>query len=96
MAVPSHAEIMEKVQDGTLIEAIFKRHWDCGPSEHGPFTDMLAEIHNQGHIDLVAGLSPDFLNQYSGQSKWIGQMVYASLLGKLDIPPVLLLDAIER
>lgn len=96
MAVPSHAEIMKKVREGTLIEAIFKRHWDCWPSEYGPYTDTLSEIHNQGHLDLAEGLSSDFLSHYPGHSKLIGRMVYASLLGKLNIPFAPLLDVIER
>ena len=96
MAVPSYAEIMEKVQEGTLIDAIFNRYWKSDYSEYGPYTDTLAQVHNDGAIDLVEGVSEEFLSRYTDIRRAIGKMVYASLLGKLNIGLPTLLAVIER
>ncbi|WP_339470233.1 hypothetical protein [Pseudomonas capeferrum] len=96
MAVPSYPEIMEKVQEGTLIDAIFNRHWGCTYSEYEPYTDTLARIHNEGALDLVEGVSEEFLSRYTDMRRVIGKMVYARLLGKLNVDLPALLDVIER
>lgn len=95
MAMLLRAEIMEKSRDGSLIEDLFTQRRDCWTPEFYAFTDLLAEMHNSGQIDLVNGLSPISLTVFSGILGHQGQRVYEGVLGKLDISLSTLLELIE-
>lgn len=96
MAMLSHAEIMERSGNGSLIEDLFTQRRDCWTPEFRAFTDLLAEMHNRGQIDLVSGLSPDILSRFSGMMGFQGQRVYEGVLGKLDISLSTLMEIIEH
>lgn len=94
-APPTRAEILQKAAEGSLLDALFDeygRHW-FEPDD--PTIALLASLHNEGEIDLLALVSPAALEPHKGHRFFQGQHLYQALITKLDASAEALMWAVE-
>nr|WP_314481441.1 hypothetical protein [uncultured Pseudomonas sp.] len=103
MILPTRAEIVERTQNGTLLEAVFSDRWGCRYQHFEPIAQELANAHNEGDIDLLKTLSPSkpddaikkALERYGDHRGYQGRRVYSLAIERLETSAIRLLEALR-
>ncbi|MDA3136002.1 hypothetical protein HG619_06230 [Pseudomonas syringae] len=66
MALPTIDEIARLGQTETLPDIIFSARFPCDFSEQETFARLLAQMHNDGLVDLLAPLDEALVQKYPG------------------------------
>lgn len=89
------AEILVHAVKGSLLHAIFHEYGRRWLDENDPTIQALAELHNEGAIDLLGIVTRDAIQAFEGQIFWAGQQVYRALISRLQAPAEALLHAVQ-
>ncbi|NWA28555.1 hypothetical protein HX866_27065 [Pseudomonas gingeri] len=95
MTVPTRADIVAEAERGTLLDAIFRNFWGCSYQDYDALTDVLADAHNDGEVELLNVLEPCALDLFHGHVREHGRQIYGRLLGKLNTPAASILFAFD-
>lgn len=94
-AAPTRAEILQKAADRTLFDALFDDYGRYWFEPNDPTIALLASLHNEHEIDLLALVSPEALEPHKGNRFFQGQHVYQALITQLDASAEALMQTVE-
>ncbi len=92
---PTRAEILGKAADGSLFDALFDEYGRFWFEPDDPTIELLATLHNEGEVDLLALVTSEALEPHKGHRFFQGQLVYQALIARLDASAETLLDVVE-
>lgn len=95
MALPTTDEIARLGQTETLPDIIFSDRFRCDFNEQETFAQLLAQMHNDGRVDLLAPLDEALVQNHSGYSRVHGIQIFERVLGKLNVPALHILRAFD-
>jgi hypothetical protein len=88
-------ELINHANRGTLLHAIFHEYGRLWSDENDPKIEALANLHNQGKIDILAIVTREAIHPFQGQIFWGGQQVYRVLISRLQAPAERLLQTVQ-
>ncbi|NMN07512.1 MULTISPECIES: hypothetical protein [unclassified Novosphingobium] len=88
-------EILQKATDGSLFDALFDEYGRFWFEPDDPTIELLATLHNDGDVDLLALITPEALEPHKGHRFFQGQHVYQALIARLDASAETLLNVVE-
>lgn len=92
---PTRAEILGKAADGSLFDALFDEYGRFWFEPDDPTIELLATLHNEGEVDLLALVTSEALEPHKGHRFFQGQHVYQALIARLDASAETLLNVVE-
>lgn len=95
MSEEIRADILERAAHGVLLDAIFREYGKHSSEDADPTIAALADLHNEGAIDLLAIVTLEALEPYKGYIFFRGQHIYNKLISHLDAPAEALVAAVE-
>lgn len=95
MALPTIDEIARLGQTETLPDIIFSARFPCDFSEQETFARLLAQMHNDGLVDLLTPLDDALVQKYPGCRSIHGVQIFERVLGKLNVPALHVLKAFD-
>jgi hypothetical protein len=84
-----------KAADGSLFDALFDEYGRFWFEPDDPTIELLATLHNEGEVDLLALVTSEALEPHKGHRFFQGQLVYQALIARLDASAETLLDVVE-
>lgn len=95
MTLPTRAEVVDMAKNGTLLEAVFSDRWQSRYQQFDAIAQLLADIHNEGHVDLLKTLSASGLGAFGGFKGYQGRRIYSFAIERLNTSITALLPALR-
>lgn len=89
------AAILAHDAAGTLLDALFNEYGKNWYDDTDPFLISLADLHNEGEIELLAIVTPQSIEPYKETSFFEGQNLYRTLIPHIEAPAAELLTVVQ-
>lgn len=95
MTLPTLTDVVELAKDGDLLEAVFSDRWQCRYQHFDAIAQLLADAHNEGHLDLLDTLTATGLAAFSDFKGYQGRSIYSLAIERLQTSVKALLPALR-